>query len=86
MIKMISIKRKCNYVFYNIVNVFNEAAVPLIIGFVVISFIMLSGKYKIRLIELNMELHQMKQEISKLEDINRKTNAEVCYLRESLIK
>lgn len=86
MVKMISIRRRCSNIFYKVIDIFNEAAIPLIIGLVVLSFIMISGKYKIRMVELSIELHQMKQEITRLENINRKTNAEVCYLPDSLIK
>lgn len=86
MVKMISIRRRCSNVFYKFVDVFNEAALPLIIGLIVLSFIMISGKYRIRMVELSVELNQIKQEITRLENLNRKTNAELCYLPESIIK
>lgn len=86
MVKMISIRRRCSNVFYKFVDVFNEAALPLIIGLIVLSFIMITDKYRIRMVELNVELNQIKQEITRLENINRKTNAELCYLPEFMIK
>lgn len=86
MVKMISIKKRCSTVFYKFVDVFNAAAIPLIIGVIVLSFIMITDKYRIRMVELNVELNQIKQEITRLENINRKTNAEVCYLPEFMIK
>lgn len=63
-----------------------EITIPVLFITTVVGSLFVIDSYKQKLTDLHLELYKVKKEITALENSNKLSNLEVCYLTEANIK
>lgn len=83
---MLSTKTKVLSIIDRVFGFVYEITIPALFITTVVGSLFVIDSYKQKLTDLHLELYKVKKEITALENSNKLSNLEICYLREATIK
>ena len=83
---MLSTKTKVFSIIDRVFGFVYDITIPVLFITTVVGSLFVIDSYKQKLTDLHLELYKVKKEITALENSNKLSNLEVCYLTEANIK